>query len=108
MKMSAEQAKEDMAGCCAPGDPGDAPRYFYGLSFDVCDEALKALGVQVMPEANSTLMVTARVRVSSVRAEAQQDGVERSMCLQITDMALGPDTAKPSAEDRLYASADPD
>lgn len=108
MKMSAEQAKEGMAGCCAPGDPGDAPRYPYGLELTLCDESLTALGMTAMPEADQTLIIQARVRVSSVRSDARQDGVERTVGLQITDMAIGPDTAKPSAAEQLYNTSDPD
>lgn len=109
MKMSADQAKEDSYAMPVGGDLGDAPRYFYGLRIDLCDEALKAMSIIKMPAAGDTLMIQARVRVDTVSETAQQDGVERCMCLQITDLGLGPDTMKPSAEERLYNSTqDPD
>lgn len=106
MKMSAEQAKEYSTGCCAPADIADAPRFPYGLHIDLCDEAMKSLGMTAMPETGQTLIITARVLVDSCREEARQDGVERNVGMQITDMAIGPDTAKPSAEESLYGKQD--
>lgn len=102
MKMSAKDAKEYASPATA--DASDAPRYPYGLCLHINDETIKALGVNAMPDAGQTLMITARVKVASVEQRDTQKGQDRSMSLQITDMAIGPDTAKPSVEEKLYGN----
>ena len=84
---------------------GDLPLYPYGLCLNLEDEQIKALGLAAMPEAGQTLMIMARVQVSSVSERSTQgQGKDRSLGLQITDLAVGPDTSKPSATDVLYKS----
>lgn len=87
MQMSPEAAKEYAGGIAA--DPGNAPKYPYGLCICLNDDSLKKLGISDLPAVGGTFMVMAQVTVSSVRSSQQQDGdKERSVDLQITDMAL--------------------
>mgnify|MGYP001596297992 CR=1 FL=1 len=98
MKMSPAESKE-----YSEPMPGGAPVYPYGLCLNLDDDAIDKLGMVGMPEPGQTMMIQARVTVTGCRQEQRQDETHRSMDLQITDMAIGPDTAKPSAEDRLYS-----
>lgn len=101
MKMSAGEAK----GYASPSVAmDDAPRYPYGLCINLGDDGIDKLGLVALPEVGSTLMIQARVQVVAVRMNQRQDELDRNLELQITDMAIGPDTSKPSTEERLYSS----
>jgi hypothetical protein len=104
MKMAPPKEKAVMT---AP-DPENTPRYPWGLSVHLDDESLEKLGLKDLPTAGTKLSLVARVDVVSVSERQSQDEQDtmRSLELQITDMALGPDEAgeKPKAQDVLYKS----
>lgn len=99
MKMSASEAKE-----WAQPTAADAPEYPYGLKIDLCEDDLAKLGVAGLLTVGSTLTMQAQVTVTSAsQSETQGEGPERSITLQITDMALGAGDRQPG--DRLYGGA---
>jgi hypothetical protein len=100
MKLSAAEAKaETMLG----GPDDDAPQYPYGLTVSLCDETLAKLGITDLPPVGTVMQLTALVEVCSVSQYENQDGTEKSMSLQITDMELasGNSEMKPIAN-RIY------
>lgn len=103
LSLSADEA-EDTLGCGPCHGDDNGPKYPYGLMIHLENSEIEKLGIQDMPEAGHTLMITARVKVHSVSSSETQGGKKRrSIGLQITDMDIGPDTAKPSAEQTLYS-----
>ncbi len=83
----------------------DRPMYPWGLSLTLDEEALAKLGVKDLPEVGKTLLLTARVDVTGCSMhESKDSGENRSVSLQITDLALGKDEGDDAAADKLYAS----
>jgi hypothetical protein len=94
MKLSPAEAKSMLGGCCAPTE-ADAPKYPYGLSISLNDDTLKKLGITELPNVGAKMKLVAVVEVCSTSQYAEQDGVDKNVSLQITDMEL--DTgAKPA------------
>lgn len=103
MKMTAAEAKDSYG--CMPAEASDAPRYPWGLSITLDNEALKKLGMDDLPKVDGELELTARVTVTAVSANSTQSGEERkSVTLQITKMALEGEVEKASASSMLYGS----
>lgn len=89
----------------------DAPIYPWGLSISLDEDALDALGITKLPEVGKPMMLVARVDVTSVsenKHTTEGNGTEkhRSVSLQITDLAIGPndESSTPDAQDVLYDS----
>ncbi len=84
----------------------DAPRYPWGLSLHLDEEALDKLGEDTLPDIGTELMLVARVKVTGVQANESDSGKRRSVSLQITHMCLeakGDDnTASAAAIAKLY------
>lgn len=85
------------------------PEYPWGLCIRLEDKSLEALGITKLPSVGDELMVTAKVKVTSVReSEYQREGgtaeVDRCVELQITDMGLGKVEAEKDAAGALYGS----
>lgn len=102
MKLTAAEAKsETMLGDSS--DEADLPRYPYGLSLCVDDDVLAKLGITDLPPVGTVMQLTALVEVCSISQYENQDGADKSMNLQITDMelAVGNGAAKPIAN-RIY------
>lgn len=98
MQLSAEESKQEAS--CEP-KPGDGPKYPYGLSLYLDDATLKKLGLE-MPAVGAEMTLTAKVVVTSVGMDQQQDGDKESRAsLQITDMELAGEGG-PSAASVLY------
>lgn len=86
-----EEASESMLGGSAPTAEqiGDMPKYPYGLKICLCEADLVKLGITDLPAIGATMQLQAIVEVCGMRAYKEQDGDnERSLDLQITDMAL--------------------
>lgn len=99
MKLSPAEAKAETM----LAEANEAPEYPYGLSICLDDEVLAKLGITEMPAIGSTFMLTARVEVCSTSQYQNQDGADKSMSLQITDMELaGEGAAQKSIADRIY------
>lgn len=102
MELSPEQAKE-----YSQPDPGDAPKYPWGLELRLEDEQLKKLGITALPAVGAALQLTARVEVTSIsQNDSQSGGERRCLSLQVTDMALGADTSGTPASTQLYGAAE--
>lgn len=102
MKLSKKDRQGD--GPMPARDAG--PLYPWGLSLTLDDPALKKLKIE-MPEVGDTLMLVARVEVTSVSLNDSADGGERrSVSLQVTEMSLGADKADASDfASKLYGKA---
>jgi len=81
----------------------DAPIYQWGLGLNLDNEALDKLGI-ALPKVGTTLMLVAKVAVTSVSAHESDSDTTRSVSLQITDMALETEAAESSLADKLYAA----
>jgi hypothetical protein len=100
MKLTAAEAKADtMLG----GTDDDLPQYPYGLSICLDDDILAKLGITELPPVGTVMQLTALVEVCSISQYENQDGADKSMNLQITDMELanGNSAPKPIAN-RIY------
>lgn len=85
--MSAEEAKEyGSIGCL---EPGDAPKFPWGLELRLCNESLTKLGMSELPKVGSKVMVVGFATVNGVTVQEEQDGEQnRHVTLQITDLAV--------------------
>lgn len=85
--------------------PGDGPAYPWGLCIHLDTETLTKLGFTEPPAVGSELMLSAKVLVTSVGMNQQQDGdKEQRAELQITDMELAPAQTKPDAATVLFGT----
>lgn len=80
--------------------------YGYGLSIRLNEDQCKALGIVSPPPAGTVYTVEARAVAREVTQEVEnvdKPQTEVCMCLQITDLSLGPaPTQGPSAASVLY------
>ncbi len=82
----------------------DRPRYPYGLTLHLENEAMEKLGMEALPEVGKSMVLMAKVKVESVsQSEREKGKVQRSMSIQITDMALGKEEKKSNPEEKLYS-----
>lgn len=103
MKMDPKEAEEESGLLAAQVD--QAPAYPYGLTISLCDESLQKLGITTPPAVGSAVMITARATITSMSADQLQGGqTEQRLGLQITDMAMGSDSAPKSTADTLYGA----
>lgn len=87
LKLTDEEAKEYAS--CGPCEPGDGPKYPYGLRLCLESGSMKKLGLDGPIPVGSVVQLTALARVVSAGENEQHDGeVRRNMDLQITDMDL--------------------
>lgn len=100
MKLTPAEAQE--ADCITSDDGG--PKYPYGLSINLDDEALAKLGITTLPAVGTKMVLQAMVEVTSTSQYERQDEKEININLQITDMELGAAQAAPSAATVLYGS----
>lgn len=73
-----------LADCCV----SERQEYPYGLALQLNSETLAKLGMNDLPDVGTVLTLHARVEVVSVSQYEQQDGQNREVGLQITDMEL--------------------
>jgi hypothetical protein len=104
LAMTAEEAKAHYG--CEPSDDS-LPKYPYGLSIYLDDDALKKLGITDLPKVGTSMPATITVMVTGTSQRATQSGKEGETMrtcvdLQITDMDIAM-PAKPAA-DLLYPS----
>ncbi|WP_244129208.1 capsid staple protein [Burkholderia gladioli] len=97
MKLTPAEAKQE-AGI-APMD-AEQPAYPYGLTICLDDEALAKLGITSLPDVGTPFTLAARVEVCSTSQYQNQDGADRNLSLQITDMELGPPPSTQTPEER--------
>ena len=102
MKLTREESDQAVA---IDTKPGDGPAYPWGLCIHLDTETLEKLGFTEPPAVGSTLVLQARVTVTSVGMNQQQDGdKEQRAELQITDMELSTEAAKPDAATVLFGT----
>lgn len=98
MQNTKAEIKSEMATEYKP------PKYPWGLSVNLDNGSLEKLGMETLPKIGTTMILTARVEVSSLSEyDSQQGGASRSLGLQITDMALAGEGDKGGAAKALYS-----
>ncbi len=94
MKMSKEEAKEQ----CSPSTD-EGPRYPYGLSINLDDDALTKLGIGDSVNVGDEVLITAKATVTSKSGYQTMVGdSENSIGLQITDMEVSGGTQSKAAK----------
>jgi hypothetical protein len=86
-KKSKKSKKSDMNA--VPAGPVD--EYPYGLSLDLNTETMKKLGIKKLPTVGEKYSIKAEAKVRSISEHSSEsDGGKpsRSLCLQITKMAV--------------------
>lgn len=102
LKLDPKAQEEKYA---APSVMADRPSYPWGLTVELNDDVLAAMGLTALPVVGSTMALQALVNVTEVssRSEVGADGEAkecRRVCLQITDLGLGP--AETDTSEKLY------
>lgn len=88
MKRTPEDRRKD-AGEAAPIE-ALAPDYPYGLCIHMDGDELDKVGMKELPAVGTEIPITVRVKVTRVSQSAVEGAdEERSIDLQITDMAIG-------------------
>lgn len=90
MKITATERSSN-----APIEKYEPPAYPYGLQLSLDQDILEKLEVDSLPKVGTTLILIAKVDVSSVSEHESQGDKKprRSLSLQITDACLEPNTA---------------
>ena len=104
LALTKEEAKDQYG--IEPSDD-TLPKYPYGLSIYLDDDALKKLGITDLPKVGTSMPATITVTVTGTSQRATQsskDGEQMRTCvdLQITDMDITMPTK--SAADVLYGA----
>jgi hypothetical protein len=98
MKMGKAEAKHTAEPMAM-----EPPKYPYGLELTLNEEALAKLGIKELPAAETEGHVMAKCYVSRVASQDAAGGkANRSLSLQITDLAFEYDHPKKSADEMLY------
>lgn len=95
MQLTPEEAKEATA-CCSDGGEKEGPKYPWGLSISLGDEVLEKLGISTLPQVGQRMKLVAVVEVCSTSQYNNQDGTDKGVSLQITQMGLEGDTPDPA------------
>jgi len=86
--VSMKMSKADREKTSEPSSVStDRPVYPWGLALTLDNEALEKLGMPTC-EVGDELMLMAKVKVTNMSANESENGKNRSLGLQITDMAL--------------------
>lgn len=105
MQMTPAEAKAETYLGTDSSD-SDLPKYPYGLSLCLDDETLKKLGITELPPVGTVMQLTALVEVCSISNYENQEGSDKSLNLQITDMELANGNSAPkSMADRIYGGS---
>ena len=100
MKLSPAEAKEmDCSAGCLGGDDG-GPKYPWGLILSLDDDTLRKLGVSELPKVGQQMHLMAVVEVCTTSQHANQDGTDKCVSLQITQLGL--EGAAPDPAQVLY------
>ena len=85
LKLSKKDQKEEMS------PEVSRPEFPYGLSLNIDKDELDKLGVMDLPEVGDEFHIVAVGKVTSVHSNANGNGEQAGMQLQITDMELTPE-----------------
>jgi hypothetical protein len=102
VKMTKQEVKDRYAPATAASD---APLYPYGLTLRLDNDTLDKLKVRSLPEVGESMLVLARVNVTSVSSSESDSGKNRTCELQITDLALDVKDSDTGRAGRLYDGA---
>jgi hypothetical protein len=105
MALTAEEAKSSDYGCCvSEGEEDKGPKYPYGLELSLRSEAMKKLGMGLMP-VGTEVIVMAKATVTGTSSRQRQGGEAfEDMDVQITALDLTPVQADRMAKaaSRMY------
>lgn len=100
MALSADEAKERMHECCSDDSAADKlPKYPHGVSLYLDNVTMRKLGFDELPKMGERMALEAIVEVTSVSEYQNQSMAEKTVSLQITDMALH---RRSDAAEKLY------
>jgi len=98
MKMTAKESKAETMPSTMK-----APEYPYGLRIRLDEEAIKKLGMKELPPVDKVVKLYAAAYVCNVSShDSSEGGSNRSMELQITDLALMPEKEPEEPSKKLY------
>lgn len=98
MKLNKEEREPEKETALA-----ERPDYPYGLSISLDGHCLEKLGIKEMPELGKAMTLHAKVEVTSISEhQNQNEKSNKSLSLQITDMALEGTEEKKDTEETLY------
>ena len=86
MKRTTAEKKEGSEVMCDSPSQEDFP---YGLRIHLEDDEISKLNIP-MPKIGETMVLVANLKVTSVNERADEDGENRRVGLQITEMELAP------------------
>ena len=64
------------------------PEYSYGLTISLDEEEIAKLGIEMLPNPGMGGMIQGKVIVKSASINKDENGKRRSLCLQITKLAV--------------------
>jgi hypothetical protein len=103
MAMTAAERKAQSGPTLATAAAEPGPRYPWGLTLTLDDDALDKLGIDTLPTVATAQMLVARVEVTRTSSDVGDDKKKRqSLSLQITDCCLEPEAARETIKDALY------
>lgn len=103
MKLSPAEAKKETDYGTPSSDSADQPAYPWGLTICLDDMTLEKLGITTLPDVGTPFTLTARVEVCSTSQYQNQQGADKNLSLQITDMQLDAPPPQKSPEERASA-----
>lgn len=107
MALKSLKRKRDDSGDDMAMEPSDS-LYPWGTSLYLETETLDVLGLDELPAVGEEMLVVAKARVTGVNQRETEDGQNRNVDLQLTDMDVRQPEG-PSIEDmagRLYGGGD--
>jgi len=96
VSMKCDDAKEEMS------EPAQQV-YPYGLTINLDQESFEKLGIKELPSVGSKMTIECMVEVCSVSQYESKESENKSLSLQITDMAVAGKKSNPA--DKLYGKA---
>jgi hypothetical protein len=87
MELTKKEAKESDSPRLV-GEKKSGPSYPYGLRITLEDKAIEKLGLSSLPKVGSTLTLSAKVEVTAASVREGENGKQRDLTLQITDLAI--------------------
>lgn len=102
MKLDAAEQKQESP---TTADDDNKPQYPYGTCLCLDNVALTKLEMDSLPSVGDKIYVYAEATVRSVSAYENEGGASRSLDLQLTDIALEPDSDTTNLANKLYSKA---
>lgn len=103
MARSPAEIKEEKAEIVS--DP-EINRFPWGLSINLEDESLTKLGITTLPKVGDMVQIVAVAKIDRVSESENNRGTDRSVSLQIEEMALEPAGPEKDAAEVLFGKGD--